>query len=170
MDVLEAIKTRRSIRKFQDKDVSRELVDRFLDAGRSAPSAGNLQARDFYVVSDAGTKDELVKAAHNQTFISQAPVVIVVCSNPERIAPYGERGIDLYCLQDAGASVQNILLAVHSSGLASCWIGAFDEQMVVSALGLPEHLRPVALLPIGYPAENGKEREKRDDDVHWLDR
>ena len=170
MDVLEAIRTRRSIRKFQDKEVSRELVDRFLDAGRSAPSAGNLQARDFFVISDAGTKDELVTAAHDQTFIAQAPVVIVVCSNLERVASYGERGIDLYCIQDAGASVQNILLAVHSSGLASCWIGAFDEQIVVSALGLPEHLRPVALLPIGYPAEKGKERKKRDDDVHWFDR
>jgi len=61
-----------------------------------------------------------------------------------------------------------MLLTIHSLGLASCWVGAFNEDLVHEILTLPGHLRPVALLPIGYPAEEGKERKKRDDDVHWL--
>ncbi len=169
MDVFEAIKSRRSIRAFTDRDVSKDLIEKILDAGLSAPSAGNLQARDFFVILKEDIKNRLAAAALNQTFIAQAQVVIVVCSNLERIAPYGKRGIELYCLQDAGASVQNMLLAIHSQGMASCWIGAFDEEEVSRVLELSEHLRPVAMLPIGYPAESGKEREKRGDDVHWLD-
>lgn len=170
MDVFEAIKSRRSIRAFSDKEVTTDQIEKILDAGRSAPSAGNLQARDFFVISDTETKNELARAALDQMFIAQAPVVIVVCSNLERVGPYGQRGIDLYCLQDAAASVQNMLLIIHSMGLASCWIGAFNEDEASSALQLPGHLRPVAILPIGAPGESGKERRKRDDDVHWLEK
>lgn len=168
MDVFEAIKSRRSIRAFSDKEVTRDQIEKILDAGRSAPSAGNLQARDFFVISKDETKTELARAALDQMFIAQAPVVIVVCSNLECIGPYGQRGIELYCLQDAAASVQNMLLIIHSLGLASCWIGAFNEDEASRVLQLPGHLRPVALLPIGSPGETGKERKKRNDDIHWL--
>lgn len=168
MELMEAIKTRRSIRKFSVRNVPTELVESVLESGLAAPSAGNLQARDFFVVTTADMREEFSRAAHDQTFIEEAPVTIVVCANLERIAPYGERGMTLYCLQDAAASIQNMLLMIHSLGLASCWVGAFNEEMVHEILKLPGHLRPVALLPIGYPAEKGKERKKRDDDVHWV--
>jgi nitroreductase len=169
MDVIEAIKTRRSIRDFSDEPVPKESVDEILEMGRAAPSAGNRQARDFFVVTAQGTKDKLVEAALGQDFIARAQYVIVVCANEERIAnPYRKRGIELYCIQDASASVQNMLLTIHARGLATCWIGAFDETMVSDILELPRHLRPVAILPIGYPAEEGREPKKRSDDVHWL--
>lgn len=157
------------MRSFSDEPVSKEQVNTLLEAGRQAPSAGNLQARDFFVITSEETKQALVKAALGQTFIAQAPLVIVVCANIERVKPYGSRGIDLYCLQDAAASVQNMLLAAHAIGLASCWIGAFDEGPVYDILDLPPHLRPVAIIPFGHPAEEGKERPKRKDDVHWHD-
>lgn len=153
MEVFEAIKTRRSIRQFSDKDVSRELIEKILDAGLAAPSAGNLQARDFFVTADRDMKEKLANAAFDQMFIARAPFVIVVCSNLERIKPYGPRGETLYCIQDASASVQNMLLTIHSLGLASCWIGAFDEKKASRVLELPKHLRPVAMLPIGYPGK-----------------
>jgi nitroreductase len=168
VEVFEAIKSRRSIRAFSEEGVTSDQIEKILDAGRSAPSAGNLQARDFFVISDEQTKNELARAALDQKFIAQAPVVIVVCSNLECIGPYGQRGIELYCLQDAAASVQNMLLIIHSLGLASCWIGAFNEDEASQVLKLPGHLRPVAILPVGYPGESAKERKKSDDDVHWL--
>jgi nitroreductase len=170
MDVIEAIKTRRSIRSFADKPVPKELVEEIIEMGRAAPSAGNRQARDFFVVTDMDTKVRIVEAALGQDFIAQAPFVIVVCANEERIVnPYRERGIELYCIQDASAAVQNMLLALHARGLACCWIGAFNERAVSGIISLPSHLRPVAILPIGYPAEGGREPPKRSDDVHWLD-
>ena len=169
MDVIEAIKTRRSIRSFSDKPVPRELIEEIIETGRAAPSAGNRQARDFFVITDTGTKQKIVEAALGQDFIARAPYVVVVCANEERIAnPYRDRGVTLYCIQDASASVQNMLLALHAKGLACCWIGAFDEKAVSDIMSLPSHLRPVAILPIGYPDEVGREPAKRDDDVHWL--
>ena len=111
----------------------------------------------------------MTRAAHNQTFISEAPYVIVVCTNEARIeSRYGERGTGLYMIQDAAASVQNMLLAAHAQGLGTCWVGAYDDNAVHDIMGLEEHLWPVAIIPIGYPAKGAEERAKRDDDVHWL--
>lgn len=169
MDLLEAIKGRRSIRKFCNKPVPEEMLARIIEAAKAAPSAGNLQARDFFVVQDDAIRQKLVKAAKGQKFISQAPVAIVVCTNSQEIDSYGERGINLYSIQDSAASIQNMLLVVHSLGLGACWVGAFDERPVTLALGLPEHLRPVAIIPIGWPDQACRERSKRDDDVHFVD-
>jgi nitroreductase len=170
MDVIEAIRTRRSIRSYSTEPVPKGLIDEIIETGRAAPSAGNRQARDFFVVTDQRTKDRIAVAALGQDFIATAPYVIVVCANQERIAnPYRTRGIELYCIQDASASVQNMLLTIHARGLATCWIGAFDEGAVSEIISLTGHLRPVAILPIGYPAEEGREPPKRSDDVHWLD-
>lgn len=99
-------------------------------------------------------KKSLAEAAVDQDFIEKAPVCIVVCAEPERsMARYGERGASLYCLQDTAAAVQNILLTATAYGLGSCWVGAFDEQKVNTTLGLSSHYKPVAIIPIGYPAE-----------------
>ncbi len=168
MDVFKAIKDRRSIRKFKSQDVEKEKIEKIILAGRQAPSAGNLQARDFFVITDSDTKEKLTLAAHNQTFITEAPYVIVVCTNEERIKPYGDRGTDLYMFQDTGASVQNMLLAAHAQGLGTCWVGAFDDKAVHEIMKLESHLWPVAIIPIGYPEKGANERPKRDDDVNWL--
>jgi nitroreductase len=154
MDMLEAIVSRRSIRAFKPDPVPELLLDQIWEAARWAPSAGNLQAREFVLVTDLSVKRTLCDAALNQRFIEEAPVDIVVCVHAERSAQrYGERGRNLYCLQDATAAIQNILLAAHALGLGACWVGAFNEKLVSHALTLPRDIRPIALIPIGYPAE-----------------
>jgi len=154
MDLFEAIRNRRSVRAFKPDPVSEELLNKILEAAQWAPSAGNCQARDFIIVKDPEMKKELCAAALHQYFIEEAPVNIVVCANEERSARrYENRGRRLYCLLDAAAAVQNMLLAVHALGLGACWIGAFQDEEVAEALNLPEWLRPVAIIPVGYPAE-----------------
>jgi len=161
-DVFEAIKGRRSIRSFKPDEVTEATVTRLLEAACHAPSAGNLQPWQFFVVKDEEKKQELARAAYNQFFLAQAPVVIVVCAQPELSARrYGERGKSLYCIQDTAAAVQNILLAAYGLGLGTCWIGAFDEDQVSFALGLPQDKKPVALIPVGYPAAEGRKPSKR---------
>ena len=154
MDVFEAIKTRRSIRSFtEEEEVSEEEIKKILDAARWAPSAGNIQPWIFIVVRDPKRKRRLSEAALNQLFIEEAPVVIVVCADQERSGRvYGKRGIDLYCIQDTAAAIQNLLLAAHALGLGACWVGAFNEAAVGHALNIPAGVRPVSIIPIGRPA------------------
>ncbi len=169
MECLEAIFTRRSVRKFLKKDISDEVILKILEAGNAAPSAGNLQARDFIVVRDDETKLKLAVVSLKQMFIAEAPVVIVVCANyPRSMKVYRERG-KIYAEQDAAAAVQNILLAAHCMGLASVWIGAYDDEKVAEILKIPSYARPVAILPIGYPAEKPKMPRRFDIDeiTHW---
>ncbi|KYH39893.1 MAG: hypothetical protein AYL33_007060 [Candidatus Bathyarchaeota archaeon B63] len=154
MDVFEAIKTRRSIRSFTQEAVSDEEIEMILDAARSAPSAGNIQPWIFIVVKNPEMKRRISRAALNQFFIEEAPVVIVVCADQERSRMgYGSRGANLYCIQDTAAATQNILLAAHALGLGACWVGAFYEDEVRQALRVPRGVRPVAIVPIGHPAE-----------------
>ncbi|MCK4458049.1 MAG: nitroreductase family protein [Thermoplasmata archaeon] len=162
MEVKTAIRERRSIRAFKTDPVAEEVVIELIELANMAPSAGNLQAREFIAVRDDKTKEALAAAALNQMFISEAPVCIVVCVNYERIAHYGERGRELYVFHDTGAAIQNILLAVHDMGLGAVWVGAFDEDPVKRILNLPEHIRPVAIVPVGHPVEQPKMRVRRD--------
>ena len=154
MDVFEAIKGRRSVRSFKPDEVSEKDLRRILEAAHWAPSAGDLQSRDFVVVKDRGTKEELSRAAWDQEFIAEAPVDVVVCANERRASiRYGSRGRDLYCILDAAVATQNLMLAAHALGLGTCWIGAFDDEKVRRILKLPDWERPVAIIPIGCPKE-----------------
>lgn len=156
MDVFEAIKRRRTIRRFDPaKDVSDEQVEKLLEAAQWASSAGNLQARFFVVVRDEAVKKRLAEAAVRQMFIAEAPVVIVLCADLERSASkYGRRGRELYAIQDATLAAQNLWLAATEIGLAAGWVGAFGEEEVSRILDLEERLRPIAIMPLGYPAES----------------
>lgn len=157
---LDLIFKRVSIRKFKSGDVDNETLQLILEAANAAPSAGNLQARDFVVVRDKERKIRLAKAALKQMFIAEAPVVVVVCANyPRSMRVYGERG-KLYAEQDATAAIENILLAVTALNLGAVWVGAFDEVEVAKILKLPEFVRPMAIVPIGYPAENPGRRSR----------
>jgi nitroreductase len=154
LDVLEAIRMRRSVRAFTGDAVSEEEVQRLIEAARWAPSAGNLQPWEFVIVRDRETKRKLSIAALDQTFIEDAPVVIVVCADQTRSARrYQNRGAHLYSLQDTAAATQNILLTVHAMELGACWIGAFDESGVREVLGTPRNWKPVAIVPVGHSAE-----------------
>lgn len=153
MGILEIIKKRRSVRRFQGKEIPLEIVNELVEALIWAPSAGNLQSRKFYFVRNQDVKDDLVRAAWGQGFIAEAPLVIVACADMRIGTYYGSRGKELYVLQDVAASVQNLLLLACEHNLATVWVGAFDERTAAEALKLPTHLRPVAIVPVGYPAE-----------------
>ena len=150
-----AIRERASVRHFNSsKDIPDQTIFDIIELGNRAPSAGNLQARDFIIVRDIVKRQGLAKAAYNQNFIIEAPVSIVVCANPDRSSTrYGDRGEDLYTIQDSAAAIQNMLLVIHSYGLGACWVGAFNEGQASQTLNLPGNIRPVAIIPIGYPTQ-----------------
>ncbi|MGQ9681277.1 MAG: nitroreductase family protein [Anaerolineae bacterium] len=158
MDFWQVVRRRYSVRSFaSEQPVSDEAVLGLLSAAIEAPSAGNRQPWHFYVVRDPALRAGLVRAAGGQDFIAEAPVAIVVCAHAERSARrYGERGATLYCLQDTAAAVEHILLAATALGLGTCWVGAFDEEQARAVLQVPPELRPVAIIPIGYPAKPGE--------------
>jgi nitroreductase len=154
MELTEAIKKRRSIRKYKRDPIPDDSITEVLQAGMDAPSAGNLQARYFYVVRDLALRRYLASAAYDQNFIKQAPVAVVVCADHRIQTTYGERGITLYAIMDCAAAIQNMMLCAYSLGLGSCWVGAFNEKEVTKCLSIPSHLRPVAIVPLGYPNES----------------
>jgi len=162
MDILEVIKSRRSIRTFQNREVMHETVNQLLDAARWAPSAGNVQPWAFVVVSTQNLKHNLSLAAYGQKDIEEAPIVIVVCADEKQAEErYGQKGKALYCLQDTAAATQNILLTAYSLGLGTCWIGAFKEEETKKVINAPKNMRPVAMIPVGYPNETPQTRERR---------
>ena len=163
MEFFEVVEARRSIRRFDPGvEVPPETVEHLLNAAILAENAGNRQPWHFYVVRDPKLREGLVAAAYGQGFISQAPVAIVVCADAEQSAGrYGQRGRELYCLQDTAAAVDHILLAAVALRLGSCWVGAFDEGEAARVLDLPPNHRPVAILPIGRPAEAPARRPRR---------
>ncbi len=162
MSIKELIQNRRSVRRFKDEPVSDEEITELLEAARWAPSAGNQQPWHFYVVRDENLLEQLVDVAFGQSFLAEAPVAIVVCAEPERSARrYDDRGRQLYCLQDTGAAIQNMLLLAENMGLSSCWMGAFDEEQCSRVLSLPDERRPVAILPIGHADIDPKAPRRR---------
>jgi len=162
LDVLEAVKDRRSIRAFKNQGVPAEIVQKLIDAAQWAPSAGNIQPWEFIIVRKPEIKRKLVEAALGQMFIEEAPVVIVVCADEERSSQgYGVRGKTLYCIQDTAAAMQNIHLTAYSLGLGTCWVGAFREEETREILKIPRGMRPVAIIPVGYPAEVPTARSRK---------
>jgi nitroreductase len=161
MELYECIKTRRSIRKYLDKEVPWDLVSKIVDAGRLAPSAGNLQNWKFVVVLDDARREKIAEACLNQTWMNKAPVHIIVLADP-RVAEryYGARGDRLYSVQNCAAAIENMLLMAHNVGLGACWVGALDENMVGRTIKIPEGVRPQAIITLGYPGEKVKEPAK----------
>ncbi len=142
------------MREFESTPVKEKDLEKILDAARWAPSAGHCQSLELIVVKDQSQKERLARAARGQTFISEAPVAIVVCANVARTSRrYGRRGEELYCIQDTAATTQNIHLAAYALGYATCWVGSFDEDAAAGVIKAPAGVRPVAIVPIGKPAE-----------------
>jgi len=161
MNVFDAITSRRSVRRFEKKSVDDNLIGVMLYMATQAPSVGNTQDWHFVVVKDEEQKNKLAKASLRQGFIADAPVVIVVCSDLEKISmKYGKRGETLYSAIDAAGAIQNMMLSATALGLGSCWVGAFDEEEVKTVLELPDHVRPIAVVPVGYPAETPRKHDK----------
>jgi nitroreductase len=154
MELRDTILGRRSIRAFRNEPIPEGAVARMKEALLWAPSAGNLQARRFFFVTSTKVRKALGAASYQKGIFVAAPLVVVGCADHRIEKHYRSRGRDLYAPQDVAASVQNLLLTVHSLGLGAVWIGAFREEAVTKALGLPAHLRPVAMVPVGVPAES----------------
>lgn len=171
MEFAEVIGKRRSVRHFNTKlAVSSADVRAILEAAVTAPTAGNIQPWRFVVAYSAESRERLA-AAMGQKWATAAPVVIVVCLDPRPCAArYGARGEALYGIQDTAAAVQTILLAAVDRGLASCWIGAFDENAVREAVGVVSPITPVAVLPLGYSAEAAARPSRRplEEVTTWL--
>ena len=157
MDVFEAIKSRRSIRVFEKNEVKEEKLARVLEAGRLAPSARNMQEWRFVVVRNKALRGKLAEAAQNQYFVAQAPVVIVGCGTiTDYVMSCGQLS---YPIDVAIAMTQMTLQAVEE-GLGTCWVGAFDEAAVKEVLDIPPAIRVVELMPLGYPADQPKPKQR----------
>ena len=170
MTIQEAIRDRRSIRDFRDQPIADDTAEILIEALRLAPSAGNLQSRKFYFVTRAETKKGLARAGLNQNFISRAPLVVVACIDKTIANRYGDRGVNLYAVQDVSAGIMSMMLAAVELGLGSVWVGAFNEFEVFDLLDLPHHLRPVAIIPVGYPARTpaALPRKSKEEAVEWV--
>ncbi len=172
MDFFEVVEARQSIRAFVPQPIEPEKLQQILAAIDRAPSAGNLQGYEVYLVTNRSVLQALARSTNGQDFITQAPLALVFCANPARSSQkYGQRGATLYCVQDATIACTCAQLAVTAVGLASVWVGSFDEDSVRAAIGVGAELRPVACLPIGYPAERPARSSRRGlaDLVHRLD-
>jgi nitroreductase len=150
-DILELIKSRRNVTQFLPKFVSWENISRVLDAGRHAPSCGNLQNWKFIVVIKPEVKHGLAAACYDQYDIAAAFALIVVCAEPEKAERYyGEKGRTLYTAQNCAAATQNMLLEAHSLGLATRWVGAFAEDQIKSLLKIPSEVEVHTIVALGY--------------------
>ncbi|MEW6352858.1 MAG: nitroreductase family protein [Pseudomonadota bacterium] len=171
-DFFETVRYRHSVRKYQsDMPVESEKLHAVLEMACAAPSAGDLQAYRIVVVQNQAQREALRQAAHDQTFIAAAPVCLVFCSDPRRSAQqYGTRGETLYALQDATIAAAYAQLAIVAAGMASTWVGSFDEDAVAKILKLDNGIIPVALLSLGYPAElpEPTPRRRMDEVVKYL--
>lgn len=167
METLEAIKTRRSVRKFLDRPVEPEKLQAVLEAARLAPSWANLQCWRFVVVQDAGVKEKISELSYVEAFfapkgyktnpaqqaLADAPLVIVACAEPGQS---GELRGQQYYMADVGIAAENLMLAAHAMGLGSVFVGVFDEENLGLLLNIPPEVRIVGLFPIGYPQEEKK--------------
>lgn len=154
MQLNECLEKRASYRSYNNKEVAWEDIMNILNAARMSPSSGNLQNWSFIIVQKPEIKEEISKAALNQVWINQAPVVIVVCSRLENIKRhYGERGENLYAIQNCAAAINNILLKATDLGMASCWINAFDDNAIKRILKMPDSVVPQGIVTIGYSNE-----------------
>lgn len=153
MSLLDVILSRRSIRRYENKEIPKDVLDKIVEAGRQSPSAANRQPYRFVIVTDSEIKKEL----HGMfsRFLKNAPVVIVGCANPKALLT-GE-----WATVDTTIALESMVLAAWSLGVGSCWIGSFKEQKIKDSLKIPQDWKVVALVTLGYPAETPKPRKKK---------
>jgi nitroreductase len=172
MDFFECVLNFGKTTKFLPKDVDDRTIGILLHVATHAPSAGEVKEWHFFVVRDKEIKEKLANAALMQKFISLAPVVIVIAADLEKVAlKYAERGERLYAIQDCSHAAMLIVLAAYALGLGSYLVRSFDETEVRKILEMPEHMRPMVLIPIGYPSETPERiRSIPFENVSWLNK
>jgi nitroreductase len=164
------LKKRRMVRSFSEKQVDDAQIARLLRNAHRTPSAGFLQQQEYIVIKNKETKQKLAEAAVGQDFITQAPVVVVVCSNTDRVVKrYGDRGVNFYSIIDGAFASMLILLTVVNEGLAACFVGAFKDNEVSKILKLPKHVKPIGIIAVGHANEPPEkfERMSLEDSVHY---
>lgn len=172
MEVLEAIEKRASCRKYKEKDVDREMLAVVLNAGRLAPSAGNLQDRVFVVVRGKEKRLQIAEACAGQMWMQFAPVhIIVVADNRKMKQHYGIRGERVYALQECATAAENMLLAATDLGLGACFVSAFDEDKIKKIINInTQAARPQIVITLGWPAEELKQAPKNHiEKVVWVE-
>jgi len=148
MEVFTAIRERRSVRAYKDTDVEEEKLKKVLDAARLAPSANNRQEWKFIVVRNRDTRVKLAHAALGQSFVAQAPVVIVACATEtSHVMTCGQNAYTV----DVSIACAYMILQAFELGLGTCWLGAFKEDEVKHILKIPRNVRVVTMTPLGYP-------------------
>jgi nitroreductase len=158
MDVMEAIRRRYSVRDYKDLEVEEEKLNLILEAARLAPSASNRQEWRFIVIRDKETKNRLCKAAKGQKFVAQAPIVIACCAvDTSHIMSCGQPSYPI----DVAISIDHMTLKATEEGLGTCWIGAFYEDKVKEILEIPQDVRVVQLLTLGYPKSEPPPKKNR---------
>ena len=160
MEAMDAILSRRSIRRYTGEGIPDPVIEEILRAAMSAPSAGNQQPWHFVVITDRGTLRQVPSFHPHANMVPEAPVAVLVCGDRSREKHEG------FWVQDCSAATQNLLLAAHAKGLGAVWVGIYPREDRVfgfrKLLGLPDHVVPLALVPLGFP-EGGKPREDRFD-------
>lgn len=158
MDFLELVASRYSVRSYESRPVEQEKLDRILEAVRLAPSGSNRQPWRFVVVRDPEIRQQLVPACYNQKFIAQAPVVIAgVGLMPDRVMRCDIPGDPV----DVAIAMEHLALAAAADGLGTCWIGAFHQDPVRRVLGIPDTLKVVQLMTLGYPADEPRPKSRK---------
>jgi len=169
MDVMEAIRSRRSVRAYADKPTPDEVMGRMRQALRCAPSACNIQPWRFVLVEDADLRRRVAAAANGQDWMAGAPVIVVACGLADQA--YKKMGGSGNSVEiDLAIAVDHLTLAAVAEGLGTCWIGAFSEPRVKDVLGVPADVKVVTLTPLGYPAsadlirpvEQGRRKSERE--------
>jgi nitroreductase len=153
MSLIEVVLSSRSIRRYEQKEIPRDVLDKILEAGRQAPSAANKQPWHFIVLTDSKIKRELSKGLFNR-FIKDAPVTVVGCAHKDLIA-------GKWSIVSTTIALQNMVIAAWAMGVGSCWIGDFKEEKVKRLLSIPENWNVGALVSFGYPAEKPHSRKKK---------
>lgn len=166
MEVIEVIRRRRSIRSYTAQPVEADKLARVLEAARLAPSASNRQEWRFVVVTDAETRKKLARAANDQQFVAQAPVVIAACAEDhDHVMRCGQPSYAI----DVAIATDHLTLQATAEGLGTCWIGSFYEDQVRKVLGIPGDVRVVGLVTVGYSAQPPRPpvRLPLEEIVHW---
>ncbi len=153
MDIKEVIRSRRSIRRYEDKPIPPDKLEAVFDMARLAPSARNLQPWEFIVVQDKSTRKGIAEGCRYGSFLSECPAIIIGCGDVQ-LSPK-------WASSDTVIAMEHIALAAIEEGLGTCWIGAFDENEIRGLLRIPENLKVIALMAIGFPDERPKPRSRK---------
>lgn len=169
MELDQCIIKRCSVRSYLDKQVSWDLISQLIDAAHHAPSSGNLQNWRFVVVTEEDKRKKLAEASLNQTWMTEAPVHIVICSDNRNIKRHYENSSDRFIHENCAAAIQNLLLKATDLKLGACWVGSFNPDMVERVIESKEDIEVIAIITVGYPAEKPISKRHKTEELTFFE-